>query len=152
MLPQERPHQRIHEVVELGPRPEGFEPIIGYGAVPDELLPKGGPRNAAYLGQVEWAWSPAHCRLDAYYVHRGRTHWVLWTRYWDDNWGRWEWLAAAAVARRGITERQAAVHLLIDAWRAERSDGSLDHFHWINEDGLLSVADLMAIGRAVWDN
>ena len=57
-----------------------------------------------------------------------------------------------AVARKGVTERQAATHLLIDVWRAECADGSLDHFHWINEDGLLSVEDLMAIGRAVWDD
>ena len=152
MLPGQLPQQRVHEVVALEPRPADFEPIVGYGVVPVGILPKDQPRNAAYVGQMEWAWSPMNNRLDAYYLHRGRAHWVLWTRYWDDNWGRWEWVAAAAVARRGVTERQAATHLLIDFWRAERAEGSLDHFHWINEGGLLSVEDLMAIGRVVWDD
>ena len=30
-------------------------------------------------------------------------------------------------------------------------DGNLDHFHWINAGAYLSVAEVMAIAREVWE-
>jgi hypothetical protein len=150
MSPDELPQQRIHEVVQLPERPEPFDCLVGYSAVPAEAIPEDGPRSPSYLAQVEWAWSPMHNRLDAYYLHRGRRHWVLWVRYWDDNWGHWDWVAAACVPRKGVSEREAAVHLLLELWKHEVIEADLDHFHWINEDVYLSVAELAAIGRHVW--
>ena len=85
MSPEELPQQRIHEVVALPKRPAEFDFKVGYELVPYGELPKNAPTNSTYLCQVEWAWSPAHSRLDAYYLHRGRTHWSLWSKYWDDN-------------------------------------------------------------------
>ena len=61
-----------------------------------------------YLGQVEWSWSPAHNRLDAYFLNRGRTHWSLWSRYWDDNWSNWADIAVGVVPLAGIMQREAA--------------------------------------------
>ena len=151
MSPDELPQQRIYEVVGLPKRPELFDCEVGYGAVPDEFIPKHGPRSPVYLGQVEWAWSPMHNRLDAYYLHRGRKHWLMWIRYFDDNWGKWEWSPVACVSRKGITERQAATHLLIEFWRHDARYRDVDRFHWINEGAFLTVADLSAIGRHVWD-
>ena len=92
MSPEELPQQRIYEVVDLPVRPEPFDCLVGYGGVPDDIVSKHAPRSPLYLCQVEWAWSPMHNWLDAYYLHRGRSHWILWTRYWDDNWGKWEWI------------------------------------------------------------
>ena len=103
-----------------------------------------------YLAQVEWAWSPMNNRLDAYYLHKGRTHWSLWSRYWDDNWGKWSDMAIGCVPRRGVSEHQAAVYLLMEFWRDEASENSLDKFHWINETEYLEVGDLSAIVREVW--
>ena len=151
MSPDELPQQRIHEVVELPDRPEPFDCHVGYGAVPADAIPMGEPRNPSYLAQVEWAWSPMHNKLDAYYLHRGRTHWSLWTRYWDDNWGQWEWVAAACVGKKGVSMHQAAVYLLMKIWKYEVVVCDLDEFHWINETEYLSVAELRAIGRAVWN-
>ena len=74
MSPEELPQQRIHEVVALPKRPEEFDFKVGYELVPYGELPKNAPIKSTYLCQVEWAWSPAHNRLDAYYLHRGRTH------------------------------------------------------------------------------
>ena len=91
-----------------------------------------------------------HNRLDAYYLHRGRKHWILWSRNWDDNWGQWGWAAAACVVRRNVSEQQAAVHLLIEFWKEEAEENSVDHFHWINEDGYLSVPEMATIARVVW--
>ena len=150
MSPTQLPQQRIHEVVDLPERPDPFDCIVGYGAVPDDIIPKQVSRWAIYLCQVEWAWSPMHNRLDAYYLHSGRKHWLLWNRYWDDNWGKWEWIVAASVAKKGMSERQAAVHLLIDFWKEEAEENYVDHYHWINEDAYISVAELAAIAREVW--
>ena len=150
MLPSQLPQQRIHEVVDLPERPVPFDCLVGYGAVPDNIIPKGGPRSPTYLAQVEWAWSPMHNRLDAYYLHRGRSHWILWSRYWDDNWGKWEWAAAACVRKKGVSENEAAVHLLIEFWKEEAEENHVDHYHWINESGFLSIAELAAIAREVW--
>ena len=89
-------------------------------------------------------------RIDAYYLHKGRTHWSLWSRYWDDNWDQWSDMAIGCVPRRGVSEHQAAVYLLLEFWRDEATDNSLDKFHWINEDDFLSIPDLAAIARIVW--
>ena len=151
MSPEELPQQRIHEVVALPKRPEEFDFKVGYELVPYGELPKNAPTNSTYLCQVEWAWSPAHSRLDAYYLHRGRTHWSLWSKYWDDNWMKWEQITVGYVPRRGVDQKQAAVYLLLEFWVFDVKEVGVDQFHWINEDGYLSVADLSAIARCVWD-
>jgi hypothetical protein len=117
MSPSQLPQQRLHEVVELEPWPFAFEPIAGYGQIPPDILPKRTPRNVTYLCQVEWAWTPINDRLDAYYLHSARAHWILWTCYWDDNWGKWEWVPSAYVPRKGVSERLAAIHLMIALWQ-----------------------------------
>ena len=103
-----------------------------------------------YLAQTEWAWSPYHNRLDAYHLHRGRRHWILWNNYWDFNWSKWEWEPVGSVGRQEATERQAAVYLLVEFRKEEARESDVDQFHWINEGAYLSVADLMLIARAVW--
>ena len=90
MRPEDLPQQRIHEVVGLPERPAEFNFEVGYGCSPEGGLPKAGISSATFLCQVEWAWSPMHSRIDAYYLHRGRSEWSLWSKYWDDNWGKWE--------------------------------------------------------------
>ena len=37
--------------------------------------------------------------------------------------------------------REAAVHLMIDYWRAERSKRNLEHYGWINETGYFSAEE-----------
>jgi hypothetical protein len=150
MSPEELPQQRIHEVVELPERPDLFDSAVGYGAFPKDALPRDLDGNATYLCQVEWAWSPMHNRLDAYYLRKNRTHWSLWSKYWDDNWGQWSEMAVGCVPRRGVLEKQAAVYLLMDFWNDDRQESDVDRFHWINEDGFMSIAELGAIAREVW--
>jgi hypothetical protein len=149
MSPTELPRQRIHEVVQLPPRPDPFDYLVGYGDFPDGIAPKRGvPRSPKYIAQVEWAWSPMHNRIDAYYIHATRNHWILWMRSFDDNWWRWYWQPVAVVNRKGVEAKDAAIHLLREFWKFEVSRDT-DHFHWINNDGLLSVEELEALGREV---
>ena len=110
------------------------------------------PRSARYIAQVEWAWSPLHMRIDAYYLsmcihHR---HWVLWIKGYDDNWSRWmEPHAVAAGPRAGLSADAAARLILRDYW-ANARDSELDRFHWQNESGLVDAGDIASIASAVW--
>jgi hypothetical protein len=148
MLPGQRPQQRIHEVVGLPERPEPFDCYVNYNDVGS--LPKNTNTNSTYLCQVEWAWTPMHNRLDAYYIHRGRSDWILWNKYWDDNWGRWGKVSIGTVSRRGVDQNQAAIYLLMEYWKFDAKEGGLDKFHWINEEGFLDMAELDAIANEVW--
>jgi hypothetical protein len=150
MRPEDRPQQRIHEIVVLPARPDPFDCSVGYGQFPKGALPSSTPKNKIWLCQVEWAWTPMHNRLDAYYLHRGRTHWSLWSQYWDDNYDQWSVQPMGCVPRRGTPQKEAAVYLLLEHWREELSEYDLDEFHWINEARYLSIAELAAIAREVW--
>ena len=88
-------------------------------------------------------------RLDAYYLQGRRGFWVLWMRYLEGRF-TWEWAAVGCVKRKGVGEREAAIHLLLEYWKFQAGEDGLDHFHWINEAAYLSVADVMAIAREVW--
>jgi hypothetical protein len=118
--------------------------------MPWEILPKARPRRMAYLGTVEWAWSPMSNRVEAYFLHRTRHHWVVWIRDPVPNDADSEWQVAAYTPRRGVTAREAAHLLVVARWRLEADERCLDHFHWVSDEGDLAVAEWMAIGRAVW--
>lgn len=156
MRADDLPQQRIHAVVSLPARPTGFH---GIRVPPDSapppvaLPPVKMPRSAKYIGQVEWAWGPNNARLDAYYLstNRKRTHWFLWVQWYDDNEGEWPDPQIYAYApAQGVPGKTAAVYLLLDGWAHELPDSGLDHFHWINSAGFLSVEEFRAIGRIVW--
>ncbi|NKX43997.1 hypothetical protein [Roseicyclus persicicus] len=150
MSPAELPPQRLHTVVDLPPRPDGFEPSVTFGAFPGTAYPRHRPRRLRYLGSVEWAWSPAHNRFEAYHLHRGRGHWCLYIRDLDPLETQFTWLEAAYVDRRGVDERTAAIHLMIAMWEVCATDYEMERFHWINEEAFLSVEEWMAIARMVW--
>lgn len=150
MSPGELPRQRVHEVVALPARPDPFDSHIVQGNDPDAIKLPRIPRSPQLIVHCEWAWSPMHNRIAAWYLHRSRSHWVLWLRHYDDNWGKWDWDAVSAVPLRQAGEEEAATHLLMDAWEREKREMSTDRFHWINEASLLSVAQVKEIAREVW--
>jgi hypothetical protein len=154
MTPDQLPQQRIHAVVDLPPRPKSFESHCGkylsiWGFPLGNFL-----KEKHSLGTVEWAWGPMHSRVDAYYLStdRKRSHWCLWVCCFDGYSCQWESenTLYAYCENKGIPKKTAAIHLLIDAWNYERKFMELDHFHILNAVELLSVAELMAIGRVVW--
>lgn len=150
MLPTELPQQRLYLVKGLPERPANWS--ITFGTEAEGLAPTAMPRSARYIAQVEWAWSPMHMRIDAYYLsmcshHR---HWVLWSKGYDDNWSRWMDPSAVAVASRaGLPVNAAGRLMLHDCWAQER-DGGLDRFHWVNECGILDAGELAEVASAVW--
>jgi hypothetical protein len=162
----ELPQQKVYEVVELPEAPPEFQALClmrcgcredrnDYAwCIPEVELPQRFPGAATFVGQVEWAWDPNHTRLDAYYIcsNRRRTHWFLWIRSPDNNAWRFRMnsFLYAYCPRRQVDRKTAALHLLLHAWRYEAAESNRDRFDWINDAGLLTVAEIHAIARVVW--
>ena len=106
--------------------------------------------RALHLGTNVAMGSPMSSRLDVYFLHAARRHWLLWVRDPFAGEAEFEWRVAAYAQRPGLNRHVAATHLLVAAWKEEAAEKHLDHFHWISAEGELAVADWMAIGRAVW--
>jgi hypothetical protein len=151
LTPEQLPRQRLVEVVDLPSVPAEFEPTVCLFWMPDDILPKTRPRKMGFLGTVEWAWAPGASRIETYWLHAARRHWVVWMQ--DRDWTNdpeYQWQVAAYVSRAGVTPEQAAPHLIAARWREERDERELDHFHFVSNEGALTVPVWMAIGRAVW--
>jgi len=153
MTPEALPQQRVVAVRGLPPRPEGFTYHSENDDRPPVLRRVQHTRNGEFLCQTEWAWSPMHNAIHAYYFNPRRDHWLLWVRWFDDEgspWGwRW-WFVGWAPRLPGVDDRTAAIHLLAGHWREQRENSDLDPPHWINELGEFDAADLRAITRYVW--
>jgi hypothetical protein len=109
-------------------------------------------QKADLLCTIEWSWSPVNERMESYYLQRSRTHWVLWQKQYDDNWGKWE--KPVAIARcpwKGLGYDKDAGMILLAAVLAEnrRYDPYLDRFHSIHT-GSLSIGELDAVADTVW--
>lgn len=151
MHPEERPARKRLAQSRTNGTNSDIDPILSIDTAEHPIGSTEAPVSLPlYLGQVEWAWSPMHGRIEAYYLENRSGHWLLWTRVYDDNWQAWIW-ALSAYARCGATSPQtAARELLVAAWRAKRRSEDLDPFHWVNEDGALSSGDLQDIAGQVW--
>lgn len=150
MTPGELPQQRVFAVETLpamSERPQvqmyGYE---GYGS------PKAMHRESRLIAQAEWAWSPFHNRIDAYWLHPGRGRWYFWYTYFDDNDAPWRWVETlvASCPRRDVSAELAAVSLLAAFWKMSVEDYELDRYHWLNETGVLDVGQIEAVRREVW--
>jgi len=163
MTPDQAPQQRLYPVVDLPPRPKSFKSRCGkelysipsIRELPLKNHPTQMPRTAQFIGTAEWAWSPMHSRIDAYYLstNQKRSHWFLWASCLDDSDYRWKWINTlyAYGSKKGIDKKTAAIYLLLDAWSFEQEFLELEHFHILNAVELLSVPEFRAIGRVVWD-
>mgnify|MGYP005644891883 FL=1 len=152
MAPSLRPQQQLYEVVKLPELPQNLDPKI---EIDEPLLrnpPKTSPRKLTYLFSVEWAWSPMHNRIDNYYINPRRTGWLLWNNWVEDGGAPWTWhWDMHAYGRRCRSdERTISIHLIKAFWEFDAKYHDVEHFHWINNTGLLSVEEIEAIAREVW--
>jgi hypothetical protein len=110
-------------------------------------------QKADLLCTIEWSWSPVHERMESYYLQRGRTHWILSLKRFDDNWGKWEKpIAIARCLWNGLAyDKDAAMILLVAVLTEEIRYYSSDPGRFdINNTGLLSMEELDAVADAVW--
>lgn len=153
MVPQDLPQQRLAIVKDLPQRPDIWDGVTAYGGrgFPPDAILKRPPRNPIYLFQAEWAWSPANSRLNAFYLNKGRKHWILYSNYidydFDDD---WTWNPAGCVPIKQASMREAAIWLMIDYMMYDAAHSEVDEWHMINEVGYLSIADIRAISRVIW--
>ena len=146
------PQQRLYEVVRLKKPPKFLAPTVDIDKPLLRHRPKASPRKLTFLFSVEWAWSPMHNRIDNYYLNPRRTGWLLWNNWVEDGgypW-TWHWDLMAYGSRCRSDEKNIAAHLVMSCWKFDAKHHGVDHFHWINNTGLLSVAEVQAIGREVW--
>lgn len=154
MSPSEFPQQRLYEVIAIPPLPEGYDiELMDYEhehGLPG--IPKKPTKKSIALAQVEWSWSPMNARVDAYELHGGKEHWMLWCGGPDENVGMYitNWYSVACMPVKGVSQQQAAVHLLLAFWEYEAGAMSLDQYHWINRAGALSVSEIQSIANVVW--
>ena len=47
-------------------------------------------------------------------------------------------------------EKTIATHLILELWKFDAKYHDVDHFHWLNNTGLLDVEEVQAIAREVW--
>ena len=152
MAPSLRPQQQLYEVVELPELPQKLDPKIEIDQPLLKNPPKASPRKITFLGSVEWAWSPAHGRIDNYYINPRRTGWLLWNNWVEDGgapW-TWHWDLMAYGNRCKSDEKTIAIHLLQAVWKFDEKYHDVEHFHWVNNTGLLDIEELEAIAREVW--
>jgi hypothetical protein len=109
------------------------------------------PGRAEFLCTIEWSETPVNERMESYYLQQSRTHWILWIRQYDDNWGKWEKpLAIARCPWKGFAAGDAAMTLLAAVLREgqrlyQSGWGPFD----INNTGMLSTEELNAVANAV---
>src|SRR5689334_22987045 len=118
-------------------------------------LPKrmGDRRNTPHLCEIEWSWSPAHSMTISFFLQRGRTHWILWQRYYDGNSYKWDKPAPVVrCLRKDLGEHEAALRLLTAALselRHSREDP--DRFDFVfNAGSVCSEDEIHALGDTVW--
>lgn len=163
MTPENLPQQRLVPVVTLPDLPPGVDIHVVYlrpAAMGD--LPDRPGRESRYLASIEWAWSPMHSRQDHYYLSRERDRWCLWNCYqesidsldFDAEAGylslQPEWYLLCWCAGDGLIARQVALQLLRAFLEDERCGESVDRFHFVAGEGMLTTRDLVAVARAVW--
>ena len=152
MSPEALPQQRLNEVVGFPPRPDGLDVSVEYIDSLGKEYPKGTPRKHTFVCSVEWAWSPAHNRIDNYYLNPKPKHWLLWNNWVNDRvwpW-TWNWDVMAFAPRIDADEVTIATHMVMETWRVLAAHDTIDHYHWINNTGCLDVEQVQAIAREVW--
>jgi hypothetical protein len=113
-------------------------------------------RTTSFLCTIEWSWSPAHNRMESYYLQRRRTHWILWAKHHGDVEEYYPNPTAIARCRRGdgfAQDYKPAAMILLPAVLIEeirQHNSELDRFHAITNAGLLSTKELDVVAEAVW--
>ncbi|MDP6418679.1 MAG: hypothetical protein QF492_09680 [Candidatus Krumholzibacteria bacterium] len=130
------------EQMTLPPRPPLFNPAL---EPPKSLMPKRGPNKCEFLCTVDWYFSPWSERSADYYLQSRRNWWLL--RSWEEDEG---WKLCAAAPKRGVSAKEAAVHLMIYNWTLEVSFFDIERFHSVNSEGLLDFEEIHAIADKAW--
>ena len=151
-LSTERSSKDLNAFAPFPKRPKHLHPEIELNKPLSPRPSTAAPRKRLFLFSVEWAWSPMHNRIDNYYLNPRRTGWLLWNNWLEDGFRPWRWyLQLMAYGNRCHSdENSIAKHLVLALWKWDAKENHVDHFHWLNDTGLLGVEDVKALAREVW--
>ncbi len=111
------------------------------------------PEDAQHVATVDWAWSPAHSRVDSYHLSMddGKSNWVLWLSYLDDGTAALQNSPYAYGPKTDLPAIEVARKLLQQGWTGEvEQNNDFEKFHMVFSAGILSSADLEEIANNVW--
>ena len=125
----------------------------GQERLPEDLQRKP-PRSAKLVASLMWAWSPAHCRSNNYWLctNRKRTDWILWEESSDwENGKPLYFEVASGTPWRGVDAKRAADELLAEAWRDEwEAWESPGQGAFVERAGILDAEDIARIEKRVY--
>lgn len=155
MSPATLPQQRLSSVTDIPIRPKELGIFSVWGDSEMEKPQPRSPRNIRFVCSTEWSWDPWHERIDNLYLGRRHKRWVLWNNWVEDGGYPWTWHWDYLCYTSPVSDIEpytVAVHMLLNMWMEEKSEGWLDEApHRITREGLLDVSTIHSICREVWD-
>ena len=95
-------------------------------------------------------WSPAHNRIDSYFINIKPSRYYLWNSFFDRHSFSDYWDFIGYTDNKKGDLHEISMNIIKNYWEVEAKDSCLDHFHVISMEGLLKVSDIKSIGRSVW--
>ena len=146
----EFPQQKIFEVKDL-PSINNYNKIYIDSEKPlQKNRPKKKPQKVVFLFSVEWMWSPAHSRIDSYFINIKPSRYYLWNSFFDRHSFSDYWDFIGYTENKKGDLHEISMNIIKNYWEVEAKDSCLDHFHVISMEGLLKVSDIKSIGRSIW--
>ena len=145
------PQQKIFEVKDLPSINTSNKLYIDNEKPLQKNRPKIKPQKVVFLFSVEWMWSPAHNRIDSYFINIKPSQYYLWNCFFDRHSfssDYWDFIGYTDNKKGNLCD--ISINLIKKYWEFEAKDSSLDHFHVISSEGLLKVGDIKSLGRSVW--
>ena len=146
----EFPQQKIFEVKDLPSINNSNKLYIDSEEPLQKNRPKIRPQKVVFLFSVEWMWSPAHNRVDSYFIKIKPSRYYLWNSFFDRHSFSDYWDFIGYTDNKKGDLHEISMNIIKNYWEVEAKDSCLDHFHVISMEGLLKVSDIKAIGRSVW--
>lgn len=154
LSPEELPPKGNIIAMSLPKRSNNFRSEVYESAIHEQIVPKRKPARATYLVQLEWAWSCLQGAVLSFHtsMNRSRSHWILWSGYFDDNetpW-RWEYQPVLVAKKIAVPREHADLFLLADALSILKETEDYERYHWVNEIGSIPVWQVEAVADMVW--
>lgn len=132
---------------------DDYEPQRGYGPFNDEMAEEGGPDGSVFVVGARFEGITGMARQGederhGYFIGKGSTplwQWVLWLCSWDDEYGCWNWCAAAATSVACEDPSKAAEVLLRAFWTKWAVDQDMSAPEEFETSGLLSWTSVSEI-------
>ena len=147
----EKPMEFTFMLRDIPPRPHHLHIELLTDGYPEPDKVSEEPELTKYVGTVEWSWSPAHSRMDHYYLTKSPTEWVLYLNL-NEACEERSWMPLAMGKPLEFDEWTVAFWLIHDFLKLESCQHTLEEFHHVSHEGLLQGSDFRNIARLIWED